>query len=95
MGKWESISIDEKETIVNIDYYDKKFNFYTTNQATGNRLSKRIGTPTKIQTNEGKIFSMEWQIPFGERERIKKALSINVLISHHQSEQDQQSNQMA
>ena len=86
MQKWESISLDEKETLLCVDYFEKTFNFYTTNQSTGNRLKKRIGTPSKIQTNEGKVFSMEWRIPFHNREDIKKALSINVLVSHYQSE---------
>ena len=92
MQKWESISLDEKETLLAIDYYDRTFSFYTTNQSTGNRLKKRIGTPSKIQMNEGKIFSMEWKLPFSRREDIKKALSINVLISHYQSEAEEKRN---
>ena len=44
--KWTSIPTDEKETILNFDYFDNKVNLYTTNQPTGNRL-KKIGEPTK------------------------------------------------
>ena len=60
-------------------------NVYTTNQSTGNRIKKKIGEPFKTGLNEGKIFSMEWKIPFNDREKIRKGLSIVNFITTHQS----------
>jgi len=85
MNKWESISLDEKESIINFDYFEGIVNVYTTNQSTGNRIKKKIGEPFKTGLNEGKIFSMEWKIPFNDREKIRKGLSIVNFITTHQS----------
>lgn len=84
-NKWESISLDEKESIINFDYFEGIVNVYTSNQSTGNRIKKKIGEPFKIGMNEGKIFSMEWKIPFNDREKIRKGLSIVNFITTHQS----------
>lgn len=85
MDKWESISIDEKESIINFDYLEGIVNVYTTNQSTGNRIKKKIGEPIKKGINQGQIFSMEWKIPFNDREKIRKGLSIVNFITTHQS----------
>ena len=83
--KWTSIPTDEKETILNFDYFDNKVNLYTTNQPTGNRLKKKIGEPTRETYFEGKIASQEWTIPFQEREKLRKIFSINLFVSSHLS----------
>lgn len=83
--KWESISIEEKESIINFDYFEGVVNVYTTNQSTGNRIKKKIGEPDRTQTNQGQIYSMEWKIPFNDREKIRKGLSIVNFITTHQS----------
>lgn len=83
--KWTSIPTDEKETILNFDYFDNKVNLYTTNQATGNRLKKKIGEPTKQTYFEGMIASQEWEILFQEREKLRKIFSINLFVSSHLS----------
>lgn len=83
--KWTSIPTDEKETILNFDYFDNKVNLYTTNQPTGNRLKKKIGEPTRETYFEGKIASQEWEIPFQERDKLRKIFSINLFVSSHLS----------
>lgn len=83
--KWTSIPIDEKETILNFDYFENKVTLYTTNQPTGNRVKKKIGEPTRTTYLEGKIASEEWTIPFQEREKLRKIFSINLFVSSHLS----------
>ena len=83
--KWTSIPTDEKETILNFDYFENKVNLYTTNQATGNRLKKKIGKPTKTTYFEGKIASEEWTIKFQERDKLRKIFSINLFVSSYLS----------
>ena len=86
--KWKQTSIDERETIINFDYLSSIVNIYTTNQATGNRISKKIGSPTETHFLNKEVFSMEWKIPFKDREAIKKGLSISNFVSMHQSEKE-------
>lgn len=83
--KWISISIDEQETLINLDYFEKVLTVYTTNQATSKRIEKKIGEPTKEDFTEGKISSTTWKIPFQDREKAKKVLSLGSLITIHQS----------
>ncbi len=83
--KWTSIPIDEKETILNFDHYGNKLNLYTTNQATGNRIKKKIGEPSRIDYIEGKVASVEWTIPFQERDKLRKIFSINLFVSSYLS----------
>ena len=83
--KWTSIPTDEKETILNFDHFDNKLNLYTTNQATGNRIKKKIGEPSKITYIEGKVSSVEWTIPFQDREKLRKIFSINLFVSSYLS----------
>ena len=83
--KWTSIPTDEKETILNFDYFENKVNLYTTNQSTGNRLKKKIGEPTRETYLEGKIASQEWTIPFHDRDKLRKIFSINLFVSSYLS----------
>lgn len=50
---WEIVPRDEQETLINVDYCDKKITIYTSRKATANRLAKKIGDPTKIDYNNG------------------------------------------
>lgn len=83
--KWTSIPTEEKETTLNFDYYDNKLHLYTTNQATANRLKKKIGEPSRRTYFKGKIASEEWKIPFQEREKLRKVFSINLFVSSYLS----------
>ena len=92
--KWTSIPTEEKETILNFDYFENKVNLYTTNQATGNRLKKKIGEPSRRDYFEGKIASEEWTIPFKEREKLRKIFSINLFVSSHLSKSGDESEEI-
>ena len=89
--KWISIPIDEQETIINLDYFEKVLTVYTTNQATSKRLQKKIGEPTSQDYIQDKISSTTWKIPFQEREKAKKVLSLGSLITVHQSRSNEES----
>ena len=53
--KWEIVPRDEQETIINVDYCEKIITIYTSRKATGERLYKKIGEPTKIDYHDGLI----------------------------------------
>ena len=55
MNKFYSTSIEEQETIINIDYAQKEVNLYTTRNAQYNRLNKKLGEPTKVYYTNKKI----------------------------------------
>lgn len=88
--KWKSIPIDEQETIIHLDYIDKILQVYTTNQATSKRLEKKLGEPMKEDYIQEMIASTTWRIPFQEREKLKKVLSLGSLITKHQSKTNEE-----
>jgi len=53
--KWEIVPRDEQETLINVDYCEKKITIYTSRKATGERLFKKIGEPTKTDYHNGLI----------------------------------------
>lgn len=59
--KWEEIPRDEQETIINVDYCDKTISFYTCRKSVADRLLRKIGEPTKIDTHDGKICGVTYQ----------------------------------
>ena len=83
--KWASIITEEKESILNFDDFGEMLHCYTRNQATGNKLKKKIGEPTKTDYIKGHIFSMAWDIPYSDRERIRQVLSINNFVTSYKS----------
>ena len=86
--KWASIITEEKESILNFDDFGEILHCYTRNQATGNKIKKKIGEPTKTDYIKGQIFSMTWDIPYSDRERIKQVLSINNFVTSYKSKRD-------
>ena len=84
-NKWSAIITEEKESILNFDDFAEILHCYTRNQATGNKIKKKIGEPTKTDYIKGQIFSMTWDIPFSDRERIRQVLSINNFVTSYKS----------
>ena len=84
-NKWSAIITEEKESILNFDDFAEILHSYTRNQATGNKIKKKIGEPTKTDYIKGQIFSMTWDIPFSDRERIRQVLSINNFVTSYKS----------
>lgn len=58
---WEIVPRDEQETLINVDYCDKQITIYTNRKATGNRLMKKIGKPTKIDFHNGSISGITYK----------------------------------
>lgn len=78
--KWKSVSKEEQETIINIDYYDKTISLYTTKQSVANRLKKKIGAPTNINEVNGIIYSVEYKMSILD-ERVRKLIAKTTLIT--------------
>lgn len=62
-------SREEQETIINVDYYEKKIILYTSRESVYKRLINRIGKPTKFYyTLDDKfITGVRWDIPFNNK----------------------------
>lgn len=73
--------IEELETIISFNYELKHVSVYSTRTATIKKLTKAIGSANKIDYVGGKIYSSEWIIPFLQREKIKKVLSITAYLN--------------
>lgn len=53
--EWEAIPRDEQETVINVNYFEKKISFYTCRKSVADRLLKKIGQPSHVDMHEGKI----------------------------------------
>lgn len=80
MRKFFNIPIEEKETLIHFDYFNKKMNIYTTRVASMKRLEKDVGKADTLAKILEEIASMEWSISFDNRKILKKALSLRNLI---------------
>ena len=80
MNKFYSTSNEEQETIINVDYGAKEVNLYTSRNAQFNRLSKKLGEPTKIYYTNKKISGANWKVPFEDKKRMSTIFSRTVLI---------------
>lgn len=78
MNNFATKSNDEIESIITFDNFDRKVNVYSTRNATIKKLIKYLGEPTNISYKNNEIFDAEWDIPFSDRVRIRKLLSINI-----------------
>ena len=76
---WEVIDRDEQETIVNIDYFEKKLKLYTNRKSVAQRLKKKVGEPTKIDTTNGKISGVTYVRNLYDDD-IKSFLSVSLLV---------------
>ncbi len=52
---WIEIPREEQETLINIDYCERTLKFYTNRKSVANKLEKKVGKPTKVDTTNGKI----------------------------------------
>lgn len=76
---WNTIPREEQETIINLDYLDKKISLYTTRYAVANKLKNKIGEPTKINYSNNKIDSVEYEMSMNDK-RARYLLSVRVLL---------------
>lgn len=84
MAQYANTTIDEQETIINIDYGKSLVHIYTSQRTVYQRLVKKLGTPTKIGYIKNKIVSGTWLIPFVQKKSITQILSRPTLIGDRQ-----------
>ena len=58
--KWEDVPREEQETVMNIDYFEKTINVYTTRKQVAERLMRKLGEPTKILKNNNQVYGVEY-----------------------------------
>ncbi len=84
MAQFATISSDEQETLINIDYSSSEVYVYTSQKTVYQRLVKKLGKPQKIGYIKNKIVSGTWNIPFKEKKVITQVLSRPTLIGGKQ-----------
>jgi hypothetical protein len=80
MNKFYSTSMEEQETIINVDYFAKEVSCYTSRNSTYNRLFRKLGEPTKTYYTQEKISGANWIIPFGDKKRLASIFSRPTII---------------
>lgn len=80
MENFYKTNLEEQETIINIDYFDKTVHIYTCRKSVYERLKNKLGEPNKIYYLQGKICGGSWKIPFVDKSKINNALSRPILI---------------
>lgn len=86
--KWEIIPMDEQETMVNIDYYEKIINVYTTRKSVGERLIRKLGEPTKTHKNGDSIYAVEYTRNLFDKD-VAKFFSKMLLIGSFRKQNDE------
>lgn len=59
--EWDYIPRDEQETAMNINYFEKTITVYTTRKSVAERLRKKVGEPTSMDKNNGRIYSVTYK----------------------------------
>ncbi len=68
--------VEEQETTINVDYFSKTIDIYTSRPEVYRTLVKKVGKPAKNSLVKTKVVGGHWRIHFLEREKIRKILSI-------------------
>ena len=84
MARFQNSSLEEQETIINIDYAASELSVYTCRKYVYDRLIKKIGQPTKVIYTSKKISGGRWNIPFTNKKTITQILSRPTLIGNKQ-----------
>lgn len=86
--KWGITPMDEQETMVNIDYYEKTINVYTTRKSVGERLIRKLGKPTKIHKNGDSVYAIEYTRNLFNKD-VAKFFSKMLLIGSFRKQNDE------
>lgn len=87
--KIEDTSIEEKETFIHIDNFDKTVALYTTDKKILRRMTLKIGEPTKVfppvsKKNDLTIISgAEWKYRYEDnntRDKVRQIFSVSNLL---------------
>lgn len=83
MNKFYSTSVEEQETIINIDYFSKGVRCYTSRFSVYNRLKTKLGEPTKKYYTQGKICGGYWEVPFEDKKRMNVIFAKTIIIGQY------------
>jgi hypothetical protein len=82
MKKFCNTDLDEQETIIHIDYFNKQVNAYTSRKSIYERLCRKIGKPQETYCTKNKISGAKWIISFSDKKIISSLLSRPTLIGN-------------
>jgi hypothetical protein len=83
--------LDEQETTMRVDYYERKITVYTNRKSVAIRLKKKLGEPTKIYEYDGKINGVEYTRNLFDKDAARffsKMLIIGTYRKHESNEED-------
>lgn len=78
--KYYNTNPEEQETNISIDYFARVLHIYSSRKSVIQRLSNKLGEPTKADYINKALVSARWSIPFEDKKRISIALSRPLLI---------------
>ena len=77
--EWGTTLLEEQETLINVDYYDKTIMIYTSRKSVGKRLEKKLGEADKVTTLNGKKVAIEYKRKLSDK-NIRPILSMSTII---------------
>lgn len=78
--QYYNTSLEEQESVINIDYQERTLKIYSSRKVVIERLKKRLGNPTAVNTVKGVVSGASWEISFKEKNKIRLALSKTIII---------------
>ena len=78
--KYYNTLLEEQETLINIDYFARVLTIYSSRKSIIQRLSDKLGNPTKANYINKSLAGAKWEIPFSDKKRINISLSRPILI---------------
>lgn len=85
--EWGITPLEEQETLINIDYYDKTIMIYTSRKSVGKRLEKKLGEADKITKLNGKKVAIEYKRKLSDK-NIRPILSMSTIIGGFRNSND-------
>ncbi len=74
------VPIEEQETTINVDYFVQTLDVFTSCKPVYDKLHAEVGEPTDYAKVKGKVVGGKWKVPFNDRKKAKKILSITNVI---------------
>lgn len=71
---------EEQETIINIDYFERTLNIYSSRKSVIQRLYNKLGEPYQSDYINNALTGAKWKIKFEEKNKMTIALSKPLLI---------------
>lgn len=82
MNKFYKTNLEEQETIINVDHFNKNAHCYTSRYATYNRLIKKLGEPNKTYYTDKKISGASWIVPLSDKKKIAVIFSRTIILGN-------------